>query len=149
MKNETCLRIIVLLFVFLFIYAAVSKVIEYQEFEAQLGKSPLIMRFSSLVAPSVPLLEVGIAFLLLFPRTLLIGLFAFYTLMLIFTGYISFILLFSPFVPCSCGGILNSLGWTEHLIFNAVFVLLSIVAVALHYRIGMMATSNPYKTVLS
>lgn len=48
-----------------------------------------------------------------------------------FTAYIVIILHFSYFVPCSCGGILEKLGWTEHLIFNVVFVLLAIVAILL------------------
>ncbi|MDQ2656909.1 MAG: hypothetical protein M3Y60_05770, partial [Bacteroidota bacterium] len=34
-------------------------------------------------------------------------------------------------LPCSCGGVLNSLGWKAHLVFNIVFTLLSIVGIML------------------
>ena len=28
------------------------------------------------------------------------------------------ILIYSPYVPCSCGGIVSALSWTQHLILN-------------------------------
>jgi hypothetical protein len=45
-----------------------------------------------------------------------------------FTTYIIIILNFTSFTPCSCGGVLEDLGWTEHLIFNIAFIVLSAVA---------------------
>jgi hypothetical protein len=51
--------------------------------------------------------------------------------MILFTTYIVIILNFSSFVPCSCGGILEKLGWTAHLIFNVVFIVLGIAAILL------------------
>src|SRR5690606_10893575 len=59
--------------------------------------------------------------------------------MVAFTVYIYLILNYSDFVPCSCGGILEKLGWTEHLIFNAAAVLLSIVGIWATYRSGTTA----------
>ena len=46
-----------------------------------------------------------------------------------FTVYIYLILNYSDFVPCSCGGILEKLGWTEHLIFNGICVIMGVVAI--------------------
>src|SRR5690606_7657944 len=48
-----------------------------------------------------------------------------------FTAYIVIILNFTEFIPCSCGGVLEDLGWTEHLIFNIVFILLAAVGILL------------------
>jgi hypothetical protein len=31
----------------------------------------------------------------------------------------------SPYLPCSCGGILETMNWKEHLVFNLVFVCLA------------------------
>src|SRR3970040_1025074 len=45
--------------------------------------------------------------------------------MVMFTAYIFIILNYSPFVPCSCGGILEKMGWKEHFIFNFVFIILA------------------------
>lgn len=51
--------------------------------------------------------------------------------MFLFTVYIFMILNFTSFIPCSCGGVLEKLGWTEHLIFNAVFVIMGLIAISL------------------
>jgi hypothetical protein len=37
---------------------------------------------------------------------------------------------FDPELPCSCGGILQSMNWTQHLIFNIFFTLLGLGAIA-------------------
>ncbi|HUH27026.1 MauE/DoxX family redox-associated membrane protein, partial [Gelidibacter sp.] len=110
---------------FLFVYAAVSKLMDFETFETQLGQSPLLSAYAKPVAIGVPLLELLISLLLVFKRTKRIALYGFFAMMVMFTTYIVIILNFTDFVPCSCGGVLETLGWTEHLIFNGVFVLLS------------------------
>lgn len=134
MKKITLLDIIVFLFVVLFIYAAASKLMEFSLFKAQIGKSPLIMYYTDWIAWMVPSVEIVISLALLIPRFQLMGLFASFSLMFIFTAYIVFILYFSPYVPCSCGGILSSMGWIEHLIFNVGFTLLAVLGVVLYNR---------------
>src|SRR5690606_19412237 len=62
-------------------------------------------------------------------RFRMLGLYGFYGLMVMFTTYIIIILNFTSFIPCSCGGVLEKLGWTEHLIFNIAFIVLSGVAI--------------------
>jgi uncharacterized membrane protein YphA (DoxX/SURF4 family) len=134
MKKVNVLDVIVFLFVVLFVYAAASKLLEFDQFEAQIGKSPLITNYANWIAWLVPLIEIAISFALLIPRLQLVGLYASFCLMFMFTGYIFFILNFSPYVPCSCGGILSSMGWAEHLIFNIGFTLLSIAGIVFHNK---------------
>lgn len=126
--------LIIFLFVTLFLYAAVSKINEYDLFKAQIGKSPLIMEYSKWLAAAVPSIEIIISIMLLSTRLQLAGLYASFSLMFLFTTYIIFILNFSPYVPCSCGGILSKMGWTEHLIFNIAFTLLAIVGIILNIK---------------
>ena len=114
-----------LLFILLFVYAAVSKLLDFETFQTQLGQSPLLSAYAKPVAIGVPLFELLISFLLMFKRFRRMALLGFYCMMVMFTAYIVIILNFTDFVPCSCGGVLEALGWTEHLIFNGVFVLLS------------------------
>lgn len=142
MKKTIFLDIVVFLFVVLFLYAATSKILDFDTFSAQIGKSPLIMRYPRFIAYSVPAVEILISIVLLIPRLQIIGFFMSYTLMLLFTLYISFILLFSPYVPCSCGGILQSMGWTEHLVFNTAFVLLAIAGIVLVNKRQVTQTSD-------
>jgi uncharacterized membrane protein YphA (DoxX/SURF4 family) len=132
-KATTYLTVIVsYLFVLLFLYAATSKVLDYENFRVQLAQSPLLSAFAGPVSWGVPLLETVISILLLTPGWRKAGLCASFGLMTMFTAYIYIILHFSAFVPCSCGGILEKMGWTQHLIFNAVFIALSAFAILLY-----------------
>ena len=124
-------EVICLLYILLFVYAAVSKILDFENFQVQLGQSPLLSAYAGSVSWGVPLVELLIALLLLIPRFRFIGLLAAFSLMVMFTAYIIIILNFSSFVPCSCGGILEKMGWTEHLIFNIVFVMLTLIGILL------------------
>jgi len=134
MKKTIFLDIICLLFAVLFVYAAVSKFMAIDEFKAQISKSPLITHHEWWISWLIPLIEVVISALLFVPRTQLVALYAAFTLMFIFTIYIGFMLAFTPNLPCSCGGILSRMGWTEHLFFNIGFTLLAVAGVILHDR---------------
>jgi hypothetical protein len=131
-KKEIIVQTIACLLVLLFVYAAGSKLMDYTKFRVELGKSPLLTAFAGTVAWGIPLIELGIALLLSFSRTRLAGLYASFTLMVLFTLYIGYILRFSPYVPCSCGGVLQKLNWTTHLYFNLFFILISALGVLFH-----------------
>ena len=124
------LDIICLLFVLLFVYAAVSKFLDFENFQAQLGQSPLLSAYTGFISYSLLVVEFTIALLLVIPKTRFLGLMASFTLMIMFTAYIIVILNYSSFVPCSCGGILEQMDWKEHLAFN-IGCTLMIVSAAL------------------
>lgn len=134
MKKQVALEIICFLFILLFTYAALVKLQDVQKFIVQVGQSPLLTDFAGVVAWAVPISELLIAGMLAFRRFRLVGLYAAFGMMVMFTAYIIAILQFSEHVPCSCGGVLESMGWTEHLIFNTGFVLLGAGGVILHTR---------------
>ena len=110
-------------FILLWVYAATAKLLDYEAFSVQLGQSPLLSAYAGVLVWLVPLSEYVLSGLLLFSKTRKAGLLGSLSLMTAFTAYIVIILNYADFVPCSCGGILESLGWTEHLIFNGVCVL--------------------------
>jgi len=116
-------------FVLLFSYAAISKMVDFENFQVQIGQSPLLSAYADDVSYAVIITELLIVCMLVVPKVQLIALYASTALMSAFTVYIFLILNYSDFVPCSCGGILEKLGWTEHLIFNLICVLLGICAV--------------------
>ncbi|QGK73181.1 DoxX family protein [Flavobacterium sp. SLB02] len=122
---------ICLLYGLLFVYASVSKLLDFERFQVQLAQSPLLSAYAWWISWMVISIELFIALLLLYKRTRTIALFAALSLMSMFTAYIFIILHYSSFIPCSCGGILEKMSWDVHLIFNLVFVLLAIVALLL------------------
>lgn len=139
MKEKTKMIIldtICVLFIFLFIYAAVSKWIDFQRFKVQIGQSPILTDFSKWIPWFVPMLEMGISFLLFLPAGRRIGLYAAFSLMAIFSGYIILIKWFSPFTPCSCGGILQNMNWNQHLVFNLIFIGIAVTGVILESRLS-------------
>ena len=131
MKKPVMVDIISALLVLLFVYAAVSKLLDYDTFKFQLGRSPYVTNMAGLVAWALPVGEIVVALLLILKRTRLLGLYASFFLMLLFTGYIYAILNFSYSVPCSCGGVLSKMNWRDHLAFNIVFTIISLVAIIL------------------
>jgi len=52
-----------------------------------------------------------------------------FVLMTVFTLYIAYMLLFTPKLPCSCGGVLQQMTWKQHLLFNIGFTLLAAYAI--------------------
>ncbi|MBB5441379.1 putative membrane protein YphA (DoxX/SURF4 family) [Pedobacter sp. AK017] len=121
------------LFILLFLYAAFSKVWDFQKFKVQLGQSPILSDFTLLVALLVPAVEILIAAGLAFKRTLLPALWASYGLMIMFSLYIIVILKFSDRPVCHCGGVLEQMQWSEHLWFNVGFVGLGIAGLWLGF----------------
>jgi uncharacterized membrane protein YphA (DoxX/SURF4 family) len=119
------------LYAVLFSYAATSKLLDFENFRIQLGQSPLLSSFANLILFAVPAVEIIISILLLIEKFRLIGLFSAYTLMVLFTAYIYILLNYSAFVPCSCGGIIQKLSWSQHIIFNICFIVLAGIAVVL------------------
>lgn len=118
-----------LLYALLFIYAAISKLLDFENFQVQLGQSPMLSAFAELVSYTVPAVEFIIAFMLLTVRLRYAGMYAAFSLMVMFTFYIYIILNYSSFTPCSCGGILESLSWNQHIVFNLFFVTLIVVGI--------------------
>ena len=135
MKKTFIIEIICFLFILLFTYAGLMKLMDVQKFTVQIGQSPLLTDFAGVVAWGIPITELLIAGLLAIPRLRLVGLHASFSLMVMFTAYIIAILQFSENIPCSCGGVLEAMGWTEHLIFNIGFVMLAMTGIVLQTKI--------------
>ncbi|SDH77835.1 Methylamine utilisation protein MauE [Chryseobacterium taeanense] len=121
-------------FVILFCYAAISKILDFENFQVQISASPLLNAFSQFLPYTIIIVEVIIAGLLCYPKTRTIGLIGSFILMLIFTGYIALLLRTSKNLPCSCGGILEKMSWNQHLYFNIGCVILSVIALGLNLK---------------
>ena len=131
MRKTLITDAIAALFILLFMYAALTKLLEFQKFKVQLGQSPMLTYMAAKVAVMVPLTEIMIALLLAFQQTRQWGLYASFCLMSLFSAYIVAITQFSDYIPCSCGGILQKMSWNQHLVFNIVFIVLAATAILL------------------
>lgn len=129
LKNDWIPYLASVLYCVLFTYAAVSKLLDFNNFQVQLGQSPILGSYAGILSYGVPIVELAIVIALAVPGSRVFGLYCSLVLMVLFTTYIYIILHYAVFVPCSCGGILEKLGWQEHLVFNIVFVLIALGAI--------------------
>lgn len=143
MKKNTMIRIISALLILLFTYAALNKLFDYQEFNKQLTYSPFISSIAPLLAWSLPAVEILIAVLLAVRATRLWGLLGSLVLMFLFTGYLLIMLNFAKMedIPCPCGGILGEMSWDTHVVFNLVFIALSLAGIILHRKQRVLVRS--------
>lgn len=112
------------LLIFLFCYTGISKLIDHDNFYTSIMLSPVINNQASVIVWLVPLIELLIAALLLSNKFIHVGLISSLILMIGFTIYIIYMLLFMEHLPCSCGGVIKELSWSNHIYFNSFFILL-------------------------
>lgn len=135
-------KIVSILLALLFMYAAANKLLDFENFQVQLAQSPLLSAYAGIISYGIITIELIVAVMLCLSDSRQAGLYASLGLMSAFTIYIYLILNYSDFIPCSCGGILEKLGWTEHLIFNICFVVLSALGIFVLVRKNKGKTWN-------
>jgi putative oxidoreductase len=123
------------LLILLFAYAAVSKLASFNDFRLQLYRQPISHEVSAMLVYAIPATEMIVIILLSFKKVMLHGLYLSLSLLSVFSLYISLVLLhFWSRVPCSCGGILNHMSWSVHLVFNLAFIVLNLIAIHIHLK---------------
>jgi len=125
-SREIIMDIAAYLFIILFMYTAANKLFTIKAFASTLAKSPLIGNLSMIVAWTIPLVEIAISLVLIFPQYRKIGMRACLLLMSIFTIYLSYMILAGSKLPCHCGGVISTMSWKQHICFNMGFIVLAI-----------------------
>ena len=115
----------------LFLYTAYAKIVDHTRFLRGLERVSLIGGAALVISFAVPAIEIVVAFLLLIPRTLRIGLYTFIGVMTTFTIYIGIAMIWEKKLPCHCGGAIEKLSWAQHLWFNIGFIAIALFALLL------------------
>ena len=123
------------LLIILWVYASVSKLIDFERTQSEMLNQVFPIYIAYILAGAVPAGELITAVLLLFEKTRFMGLIASAILLISFTVYIVLVLnkVFG-WIPCSCGGILNQLGWGQHLAFNIGFIFLTLPGIYYEFK---------------
>lgn len=142
-KYRLLTEIISILLILVFAYTAISKLADFETFRGQMKAQPLPGWISTLVVWTLPAIELITGILLILSRTRLIGLYISLSLMSIFTGYVA-LALAGAFgsIPCSCGGIIESLSWEAHLAVNLIFTVLSLAGTVLYRNHKILLTAK-------
>jgi putative oxidoreductase len=130
MKESRLYHIITAVLLLLFCYTAIAKLMDVEEFRRQLNNQEVPGWSKATLVWLIPGTELLVSFLLLIPATRIIGFYGSAALMTLFTGYMTLVVLeYFDRVPCSCGGVLRSMSFPVHLVFNLFFLSLSIAAI--------------------
>ena len=119
-----------MLTILLFMYTAVSKLFQQSVFVFQMRRAPLPLMYTlaPVIGWVVPIIELVLVALLYLNRTRLLGMVCSLMLLVSFEVYITGMKIMEMQtgirLPCTCGGIISNMGWTAHLLFNAVFIFL-------------------------
>ncbi|EMS34051.1 hypothetical protein C943_03867 [Mariniradius saccharolyticus AK6] len=119
-----------------FVYTAGSKWLDMEATRNGFMNQPFPKWMAMALVYIIPSVEFVCGILLLVPVRRKIGFGIAVMLMGLFTGYVVLVLT-SVFgrIPCSCGGIVSTLGWSEHLVLNIVLLATAILGYRLE-RIG-------------
>ncbi len=137
--SHVIFRAITFLLIFLWVYAAVSKLADHERSQGQMLNQVFTKSIALLLVWAIPAVELLVVSFLMFSRTMLAGLYASALLLGSFTVYIGLIMnnIFG-YIPCSCGGIFERMSWGQHLVFNLFFLLLNLSAIliSVHLKEG-------------
>ena len=142
MKKTFAIDIIASLFILLFLYTGLNKIIDHEKFYWALYKSPLLKITAPVLSWLVPVGEIAMTVALFIPRTRRLGLICSFITMAIFTVYVGFMLYFRSDRPCTCGGIIQQMTWHQHLYFNAGFTLLALLGLWLDKKLRHLGSRN-------
>jgi len=115
-----------MLLITLWVYATLSKLLDYPLFLIELNKQPFPKWSIPTLSVVIPLAEICTAILPAFQRTKISGFRASFILMSLFTLYVVLAMtrVFGH-IPCACAGIIGRMPWFPHLVFNIFFTIVS------------------------
>src|SRR5690606_7129519 len=116
--------------ILLFGYTGANKLMNQNVFQIQIYRATFSRVLTPFFSYGIPILELIVVILLIIPRTRLFSLRIALALLTVFTIYIIGMLLFNSNLPCKCGGVIEELDWKSHILFNILFIAISIKGIA-------------------
>jgi putative oxidoreductase len=147
MKRSNISIIIAALLIVLFSYTAIAKLMDVEEFRRQLAGQELPDWAKGPLVWLIPAAEIFTSILLIFRATRLWGLLCSTVLMILFTVYVGLVVGgFFKYTPCSCGGVISSMDFETHLVFNLFFLAVSIMGVYMFNYKNKIAVTQSTET---
>lgn len=126
MKNQWIPIICYSVLIFVLIYTASAKLLNFPQYVNSMRSQPLPTLLRLPLTYLIPVLEVLLAYLIMVKVLRRIGLLATSILLLSFTVYVAYIKISGyDATTCPCGGLFSSLNWNQHLLVNSALTALS------------------------
>lgn len=143
MKRRDAFVGLAAIMIMLFLYTAISKLLDIEEFRRQLSNQELPSWSKDTLLWLIPGSEMLVSLLLAISSTRLKGFYGAAVLMFFFTGYMGLVVIgFFDRVPCSCGGVLKGMDFGTHLLFNAFFLALAVLGIVLFHSQNKSAVTK-------
>lgn len=135
MKKKIALEGMIAMLVLLYLYTGLTQLLAFKFFYGNIFNQPIFQWSKPILVYLIPGAQLLIAAGLLFERTRKLALWSSLGLLTIFTVYIVLIILNAlARVPCTCGGVISSFTWPQHLVFNISFMILNAIALVLRKK---------------
>lgn len=130
------------IFIILWIYTGITKLIDFRSTTWQMVVNPIFRNIPWAAVWVGPALELIAAILLVIKRTRTLGFYLSFVLMLFFTFYVGYLMFFLPNLPCTCGGVISSLTWGQHLAMNIVLTILAFLGIRIQRKRNKLFTKE-------
>lgn len=102
------------------------KLVDVSQFEAAMFTSQELRPYVHQLGWLIPLSELAVCLFLIIDNTKRLGYYLSLHLLVLFTGYMLYILTVHPHqLPCTCAGITSHLTWSQHFLLNFFFIFLA------------------------
>ena len=129
--------------ILLFVYTVLSKLADLNFFRYQLDNQVFPAEISAVLFYLLPLSQIVAIILLYIERYRKLGFIYSFGLLSIFTFYILLIIRgYFDHIPCICGGVITTISWKAHFVFNLFF--LGIAILGFVYLIKERRSSKQY-----
>jgi uncharacterized membrane protein YphA (DoxX/SURF4 family) len=129
MENQSLFKLLPsYLLAFLWTYTGLDKLIRFEQSRKAFHNQTFPPELAEILSYAVPITEIILAILLVLNISRWWGYLGSLLLLTVFITYVGLIWVGAfPRVPCNCAGLIDSMGWTAHLILNLNLLILAMV----------------------
>ncbi|OCA77124.1 hypothetical protein BBI01_01280 [Chryseobacterium artocarpi] len=124
-------EIVVFILILTWVYTFASKVFDFETFERQIRGAYLLSSGGNLLPYILQLVHAGIILMLLNKNWRRLGLITSMVVLVLYTGYLVYVLKFAPSIPCSCIALFNWINWNDQLYFNFIILAINIIGLVM------------------
>ncbi|WP_157611561.1 MauE/DoxX family redox-associated membrane protein [Sediminibacterium salmoneum] len=126
MKNQWISLFSVNVLIFVLIYTASAKLLNFPYYVNSMRSQPLPSVLSLILTYLIPVLEGLLVYFLMARELRMVGLLGTGILLLLFTFYVGYIKISGlESTTCPCGGLFSSLDWDQHFYVNSALTVLA------------------------
>lgn len=143
--KKTISEIIIFVLLVMWVYTFFSKIFDFDTFRRQINGAYILSAGTPILPYILQFLHLALIVMLLAKGWTKIGLMTSFSVLLLYTAYLVYILKFAPSIPCSCIAVFKGMIWQDQLYFN--FIALAINIIGLITFFSLKRASHSIQTI--